>query len=97
MKQYMVVFNLDSPFTEEMKSLVPEQKEAFDDLFSSGSLLSYTVSMERTQMWAIFLAQAESELISYIDGLPMIPFMEFDYHEILFHNTVHLMPSMSLN
>ena len=93
----MVIFDLDSPFTEEMIELVSDQKAVMDDLFASGKLISYTVSVDRTQMWAIMLAEEESELISYIDNFPMIHYMDFDYKEIMFHNTVHLMPSMSLN
>jgi len=93
----MITFDIDSPFTEEMLDLIPDQKNAMDELFASGNLLSYTVSVDRTQMWAIMLAEEENELLAAIDDFPMFPFMDFDYHEIMFHNTVHLMPSMSLN
>lgn len=97
LKQYMVIFDLPSPFGEDMLDLVPEQKAAMDDLFEDGRLLSYTVALDRSQMWAIMLAEEESQLISYIDNFPMTNYMDFDYKEIMFHNTVHLMPSMSLN
>ena len=80
-----------------MLDLIPEQKTAMDELFTSGKLLSYTVALDRSKLWAIFLAEEESELISYIDHFPMTSYMDFDYKEIMFHNTVHLMPTMSLN
>lgn len=93
----MVIFDLPTPLSEELMDLIPEQKTVMDDLFASGKLLSYTVSLDRTQVWAIILAEEESELISYIDHFPMTSYMDFDYKEIMFHNTVHLMPTMSLN
>ena len=97
LKQYMVIFNIPSPLSEEMLDLIPEQRAAMDELFTTGKLLSYTVSLDRSKLWAIFLAEEESELFSYIDRFPMTSFMDFDYKEIMFHNTVHLMPMMSLN
>ena len=97
LKQFMVIFDLPSPLSEEMLDLIPEQKTAMDELFTSGKLLSYTVALDRSKLWAIFLAEEESELISYIDHFQMTSYMDFDYKEIMFHNTVHLMPTMSLN
>ena len=97
LKQYMVEFDVPYPLTDELLDLIPEQKTAIDELFASGKMLSYTLSLDRTRVWAIFLADQESELISFIDYLPMTSYMDFDYHEIMFHNTVHLIPAMSLN
>lgn len=97
LKQYMVEFDVPYPLTDDILDLIPDQKEAIDELFTSGKMLSYTLALDRTRVWAIFLAEQESELISYIDYLPMTSYMDFDYKEIMFHNTAHLMPAMSLN
>jgi len=96
-KQYMVEFEVPQPMTEDMFLLVPEQKQKFDELFTSGKLLSYSLSMDRERLWAIFMASSESELLTYIDMLPMTPYMDFDYDELMFYNTVSMLPSMSLN
>ena len=96
-KQYMVVFNVPYPITDDILDLIPDQKIAIDELFTSGKILSYTLSLDRSKVWAIFMADQESELLSFIDRLPLTSYMDFDYHEIMFHNTVHLMPAMSLN
>ncbi len=93
----MVEFDVPYPLTEEILDMIPEQKVAIDELFAGGKMLSYTLSLDRTKVWAIFLADQESELLAFIDRLPMTSYMDFDYHEIMFHNTVHLMPAMSLN
>ena len=93
----MVEFFVPSPVTEELKSMIPAQREAVEDLFVSGNLLSYSLSLDRERLWAIMLADTESELLNLIDSLPMTDFMDFDYKELMFHNAVHLMPAMSLN
>ncbi len=97
LKQYMVEFDVPDSLTEEFLELIPEQREAVDSLFTAGKLLSYTVASDRTRVWAVMIAESESELIMNIDELPMTPYMDYDYSELMFYNTVHLMPAMSLN
>jgi hypothetical protein len=97
LKQYMVEFDVPSPLTEDFLDMIPAQREALDTLFSSGKLLSYTVASDRTRVWAVMIAETESELLTYIDDLPMTLYMDYDYYELMFYNTVHLMPAMSLN
>jgi len=97
LKQYMVEFDVIEPITHELINLIPEQRDALDELFTTGKLLSYTVSNDRTRLWAVMIAESESELLSYIDNLPMTSYMDYDYSELMFYNTVHLMPAMSLN
>ncbi len=94
--QYMVVFEVP-PLTEDLLDMVPEQKEVLDNFFTQGKLLSYSFSLDQTMLWAVIMASSESELILIIDLLPMTPYMVYDYHELMVHNTVHLLPSMSLN
>jgi len=95
--QYMVEFDVPQPMSEDLLDMVPDQRDTLDDLFASGKLLSYTVSADKSKIWAIMIAESESELLTYIDELPMTPYMDYDYHELMFYNTVHFMPSMSLN
>ena len=96
LKQYMVEF--DVPYlTEDMLQMIPDQRAAIDEQFIKGKMISYSLSMNREKVWALMLAHNESELIQLIDELPMTPYMDYDYKELMFHNTVHLVPSMSLN
>ena len=78
-------------------SMVPAQRNAIERLFSAGKLLSYTVAADKSKVWAVMMAESESELLSYIDEFPMTAYMDFDYCELMFYNTVHFMPAMSLN
>jgi hypothetical protein len=96
-KKYMVEFQLPYPFPVEMEELIPEQRIAVHDLFMDEKLLSYTLALDRSKLWAIFLAEEESELITLIDKLPMSAYLHYDYSEIMIHETIQFIPSMSQN
>lgn len=95
--QYMVEFQVPVPLTEELLSMIPDQRKAINELFIEGKLVSYSLAMDRSKVYAIFLAQGEDELIRAVNLLPLTVFMDYDFHELMFHNTIHLIPTMSLN
>ena len=96
-KQYMVEFDVYYRIEGDFEEKIPRQKAAISKLFTKGKLLSYSLSKERTKLWAVFLVDSESELISIIESLPLTPYMDYDYKELLFHNGLSLIPTMSLN
>lgn len=96
-KQYMVEFDVYYQIDGEFESKIPSQRSAITRLFEKGKLLSYSLSRERTKLWGVFLVSSESELIQIIEKLPLTPYMDYDYSELLFHNGLSLIPSMSLN
>lgn len=96
-KKYMVEFDIPSPFPQELERMIPDQRMAVHDLFMNEKLLTYTLALDRSKIWAIFLAEDEIELRQHIDALPMSDFMTYDYSELMFHETVQYIPSMSLN
>lgn len=96
-KKYMVTFEMPYPFPQELYAMIPEQREAVEQLFGKGCLVSYTLAQDRSRLWAIFRATAESELVAYIDSLPMTMYCDYNYHEIMFHDTVTILPAISMN
>lgn len=92
----MVQFNFN-PFTLEMEEMVPRQRLVVDRLFDQGVLITYTLAANRTKLWAVFQADSESELLSYIESLPMTQFSDYTYNEIMFHDSSQFIPSISLN
>ncbi len=93
----MVTFTLPSEMSADMLGLIPEQQAKVGELFIKEKLMSYSLAMDRSRLWVLFVADSESELISLIDQLPMTSYLDYDYHELMFHNSVQLVPSMSLN
>ena len=94
--RYMVQFSF-MPFTLEMEETIPRQRLIVDRLFDQGVLITYTLAADRSKLWAVFQADTESELLSYIESLPMTKFSDYTYNEIMFHDSSQFIPSISLN
>lgn len=95
--QYIVEFDIPQPLPDYLVDMIPEQRAAMDELFSEARLLSYAVTVDRTKVFAVFLAYDMDDLMESINSLPMTTYMEYHIRELMFHNTVHMVPSMSLN
>lgn len=96
-KKYMVEFMVPFPFPIELESMIPDQRLAVHKLFIDGKMLNYTLAQDRSKLWAIFFADSESELLSFIHELPMSDYMDYNYTELMFHEAVQHLPAMSLN
>ncbi|MDF1697074.1 MAG: hypothetical protein P1U56_14625 [Saprospiraceae bacterium] len=94
--KYMVQFNF-TDFTLEMQEMVPRQRVIVDKLFDQGVLITYTLAADRSKLWAVFQADGESELLTYIESLPMTKYCDYTYNEIMFHDSSQFIPSISLN
>jgi len=68
-----------------------------EKLFTAGKLTMYSLAIDRSKLWALFLAESESQLISLIDRLPLSSYMDYNYHELMFHQSAQLLPALSLN
>lgn len=95
--QYMVEFKVPNPITQEIISLIPDQREVVEKLFTTGKMIIYSLADDRSMLWAIFIASSESELLKLIDRLPLSSYMDFDYHRLMFHQSAQLLPALSLN
>jgi len=53
--------------------------------------------MDLTKLWMVMIADTESELLAIIDKLPIAAVCDYNYKELLVHNTVQFIPENSLN
>jgi len=95
--KYMVEFTVPGYFDEEIEQLLDRQKSMLTDYFYEGKIFSFTISQDITKMWMVMIADSESELVSLIDSLPISKFCDYDYRELMLHNTVQFIPEHSLN
>ena len=86
-----------APFSIEMQEQIPRQRIIIDRLFGQGILLSYTLASDRSKLWIVLQADNESELLQYIESLPMTKYSDYNYSEIMFHDSNQFIPSISLN
>ena len=98
MKQYLVYTALPSEFTEEFLSLIPEQRAMVNSLMRKGSILSYSLSADRSQLWIVMEAKSEISIIELLSEFPLIRFMKPEINELIFHNSIYVdIPKVSLN
>lgn len=93
----MVEFDIMYPNDDQFLQLIPKQRAMVNSYFQDGKLMSYTLNMNRTKLWAVFHVEGESQLIALIDELPLSRYMDYEYEELMFHNSLHMIPSMSMN
>lgn len=98
MNQFMIDINLPASPEEEFFALIPKQRAVINELMSEGTITSYTLSVERTKLWVLVNAETESEVMDVLYRFPMLKFMRFKIHELMFHQMVAFrFPSISLN
>ena len=93
----MVEFELPDIFTEEMAALIPRQRQAINQMMIDGIVQSYSLSMDRSRLWAVMRADSEFELMEQIATMPMADYMTPSYEELMFHNSASSVMRFSLN
>jgi muconolactone delta-isomerase len=93
----MVEFTILYPKDIEYRNLLSQQRIAIAKLLDKGDLISYSINHSITHVWGIFVVNNESHLVSILDKLPLNDFMDYQYEELMFHNSIHMIPSSSLN
>ena len=98
MKQFMIYTKLPDVLSEEFLSLVPKQRAMVYSLMRKGTIMSYSLSVDRSQLWVVMDVASEVNVIELLAEFPLIHFMKPEIHELLFHNSIHVnIPNLSLN
>ena len=82
---WMVELSLPTPFNQEFASLIPDQRMTIGKLMSAGTILSYTLTADRTRLWTVVLAPSEAEVRKILDTFPIIRWTQYTIHELFFH------------
>jgi hypothetical protein len=98
MNQFMVVVKLPEHFDSEFISKIPKQRALVNKLLNKGIIVSYTLSLDRTQLWIMMNGESRSEVSTIIDTFPLREYFRFEIHEVLFHEHAEFtIPQFSLN
>ena len=84
MSEYMVDVNLPANFNEEFIALIPDQRSHISELLEDGILSSYTLSMDRSKLWAIIPAKSEEEVMDLLSNMPLAKYMRINIYEVAF-------------
>lgn len=98
MTQYMVEFDLPTPYTEEFLEKIPLQKMVVDELMEEGKIISYALSMDRARLWMVVNADSEFAVLDVINEFPLIQDMHYIITELMFNHAGAIqVPAFSLN
>lgn len=96
-KAFMVEFDLPENLTEEFLALIPKQRYVINTMLVEGSIKSYSLSIDRSKLWAVMLAESEFDVMENIAQMPLSNHMTPHISELMFHNAADSVMQFSLN
>jgi hypothetical protein len=94
------LFQIELPaITDEIVKVIPDHRKYINKLFAEGRILSYSVSMNRDNIWCVINAEDEKEAMEILAAFPLQKyFVDVSCHSLLFHNSLPIaIPGISLN
>lgn len=98
MSQYMVELALPVSFDEEFIALIPSQRERVSKLMAERKMVSYALDEDRTKIWAVIIANSETEVRQILATFPLRKYMRASIKKLAFNENNQLaFPQISLN
>lgn len=93
----MIEFELPEVLTEDFLELVPQQRMMINKMLADGDIKSYSLSIDRSTLWAVMAATSEFEIMEMIAKMPLCDYMTPHISELMFHNGAEAITQFSLN
>jgi hypothetical protein len=98
LSDFMAIIALPPDPPEEFFSLIPAQRAYVNQMIRKGVITSYSLSLDRSQLWVTLRAHSEEEVVEVVAKFPLIRWMEIEIQPLMFRETaVTSMPPVSLN
>ena len=98
MTHFLADIALPAILTDEFVALIPEQRSLVDKLMLEGIILNYSLSLDRTQLWVVFVADSVDAVENIVHSFPIASYVTYTVHPLAFHNSSALfLPKLSLN
>jgi hypothetical protein len=95
---YLVHITLPESFTGEFYGLIKQQRELIAALMDRRTVLSYSLDMERKNVWCVLEVSDQKELAQILKTFPILNHVELTVHELAFHDAAPVaLPDLILN
>jgi hypothetical protein len=95
---YLVHIFLPEVFSAVFYELINRQRDRINELMESKVLLSYSLDMDRKNVWAFFEADNREELLKVLGSLPIISHVRYKVHELAYYNAAPAsLPELIMN
>jgi len=95
---FLVHIKLPEFFTTQFMGLIPRQREIINNLMSKNVIRSYSLDMERQNVWAFISAKNEKEVMDILSTFPIIREVKIKIHELAFYDSAPVgLPELIMN
>jgi hypothetical protein len=96
---FLVHIELPEVFTTRFMALIPKHRSIINQLLEKRILLSYSLDMERQNVWAFFDAKDEQEVMDILSTLPIIKEVKINkISELAFYDSAPIgLPDLIMN
>ena len=98
MNSFLVQIVLPDEFSAHFYGLIPKQRQVINNLLSQRVVLSYSLDMERKNVWVFINAKNEHQVMDILSTFPIIKHVKISIHELAFHHTIkESLPDLIMN
>ena len=95
---FLVHIILPDFFSKKFYDLIPKQRALINELLEKRIVLSYSLDMERKNLWVYIDAISEQDVMDILSTFPIIKEVKVNIHELAFFDSAPLsMPELILN
>ena len=95
---FLVHITLPDVFTQKFYEKIPRQRNHINALLEKQIVLSYSLDMERKNIWVVIQAISENEVMDFLSAFPIIKDVKVMIHELAFHDAAHkALPDLIMN
>ena len=78
--------------------LIPKQRSLINDLLEKNVIRSYSLDMERHNVWVFIDAKSEQEVMDILSLFPIIKEVKIHIHELAFYDSAPIgLPELIMN
>jgi len=98
MAQFMIEVAIPAEPNAEFISLIPAQRAHIEKLLEQGTVMGYSLSLDRSKLWITMNARHEREALEILRTFPLYEYFELTMHPLMFHNSsIRSLLKVSLN
>jgi hypothetical protein len=95
---YLVHLTLPEVFSTKFMALIPRQRSLINQLLEKNVIRSYSLDMERHNVWAFIDAKSEKEVMDILSRFPIIKEVKTTIHELAFYDSAPVgLPELIMN
>ena len=95
---FLVHIELPEFFTTRFMALIPKHRNIINNLMEKSIIRSYSLDMERHNVWAFIEAKNEQEVMDILSTFPIIKEVKVKIHELAFYDSAPVgLPELIMN